>query len=119
MSLQKAIEILEKERIEIALEVKRDKVSTSFEYGLGHAISILKYYAGFSYKSPETQYKRDLTAWIERQRYKRHWGRDKYVSTWVETNTTIRENNQSLKEIGKVLKENGVYDPISFEEGEG
>lgn len=95
MSLQKAIEILEN-RLESQLSCfKNGLCNSDYINGVTDSIELLRTYKGlyevcWKFKpSEDTAYKKDLTAWIERQRYKRHWGRDKHISTWASTSATI------------------------------
>ena len=88
MSLQKAIEILE--------HANRDALIVNdwgfdFRRGFYCAIEVLqREKKGYIYCTMgDTQYKKNLTAWIERKKYQRHWERDKYVTTWCSTSVTV------------------------------
>lgn len=73
MSLQKAIEILKDELIKIKIDFEYGTNTTKqFLKGYKQAVSVLEKVSSYQYTwqpSEDTQYKRDLTAWIERKKW--------------------------------------------------
>jgi len=71
MSLQQAIEILKDELIKIKIDFEYGTNTTKqFLKGYKQALNVLekvKSYQSIRQPSPDTQYKKDLTAWIERK----------------------------------------------------
>ena len=71
MSLQKAIEILEIGlRDDVLIDYQKGYVSISFMNGYAHAMELLR---EKDTESADTQYKKDLTEWIERKRRNATW----------------------------------------------
>jgi hypothetical protein len=77
MSLQKAIEILKDELIKIKIDFEYGTNTTKqFLKGYKQAVSVLEKVSSYQYTwqpSEDTQYKRDLTAWIEKKERNAMW----------------------------------------------